>query len=55
MKDPTYSKEDIDKNPTWNLAFTMSELVNDNAPIGWGEYIMLSKMLLDRYEIRRKD
>jgi len=39
MSDPTYIKDEIDANPIWKAAFIMSEIMNDNAPIGWGKYI----------------
>ncbi len=39
MNDPTYRKEDIDANPIWKRAFYLSEMENDNAPIGWSNYI----------------
>jgi len=55
--DPTYTKEWIDSNPVWKLAFELSEYDNDNAPIGWGQYINLARLLLIKYELleRRKD
>lgn len=52
--DPTYEKEAIKKNPSWELAWTISECINDNAPIGWGNYIPLAEMLLGNYTIKRK-
>lgn len=39
MPDPTYVRADIDANPIWKRAFYLSELENDNAPIGWSRYI----------------
>lgn len=54
MPDPTYVKEEIDANPEWELAFALSELANDNAPIGWSKYIGTAKFLLTRYEIKRR-
>ncbi len=45
MNDPTYVREEIDANPIWTLAFILSELDNDNAPIGWGKYIPLATAL----------
>jgi hypothetical protein len=55
MNDPTYVRSEIDANPEWQLAFTISEIENDNAPIGWSKYIGLAKCLLDNYSIQRKD
>ena len=54
MTDPTYNKEQIDANPAWQLAFSISEIQNDGAPIGWGKYIYVAECLLANYEIRRK-
>ena len=42
MNDPTYVKAEIDANPDWALAFRMSEVDNDNAPIGWFRYVTLA-------------
>ncbi len=53
--DPTYVREDIEKNPEWQLAFSLSEIMNDAAPIGWNSYIWLAKCLLSNYEVKKKD
>lgn len=37
MNDPTYERDKINANPVWELAFSLSEIENDNAPIGWGQ------------------
>ena len=29
MNDPTYVKDEIEANPAWDLAFTLSEIQND--------------------------
>lgn len=55
MKDPTYDMERIKANPAWDLAFTLSELRNDNAPIGWGAFIPDAESLLRIYDIRRNE
>lgn len=39
MPDPTYVRELIDANPIWRRAWELSELFNDNAPIGWSAFI----------------
>jgi hypothetical protein len=54
MSDPTYNNEAIAKNPVWQLAFDLSEIHNDAAPIGWGRYIFVAECLLSLYEMRRK-
>ena len=54
MSDPTYDKEQIANNPAWELAFTLSEIQNDSAPLGWGKYIWIAECLLAAYEIKRR-
>lgn len=54
MGDPTYELKAIEANPVWQLAFYLSEIQNDKAPIGWGKYIWIAECLLANYEITRK-
>lgn len=54
MADPTYVKAEIEANQTWSIAFMMSELLNDNAPIGWGRYIYAAEQLEKKYKINSK-
>jgi len=54
FNDPTYVKKEIEANPIWDLAFVLSEIENDNAPLGWSCYIPLAKQLLAHYDIKRK-
>lgn len=54
MSDPTYEKAKIDANQEWSLAFAMSEIMNDNAPLGWSRYIIPARCLLDAYNITPK-
>lgn len=54
LNDPTYQRDKIKANPVWELAFTLSEIENDNAPIGWSSYIGKAKCLLSLYDITRK-
>ncbi len=44
--DPTYDKEEIKRNGIWGIAFIISEMVNDNAPIGWGKYIPYAEKIV---------
>jgi hypothetical protein len=53
--DPTYDKEVIARNPVWRLAFDLSEIQNDNAPIGWGKYVWIAECLLNLYTMSRKE
>jgi hypothetical protein len=54
MSDPTYNREEIAANPTWELAWSLSEIQNDNAPIGWGRYIWVAECLIAGFDIKRK-
>lgn len=54
MEDPTYVKKEIDENPEWELAFALSEMQNDNAPIGWARYITLANMILAVFDVKKK-
>ena len=46
MSDPTYDRGIIDANPIWKLAFVLSELGNDSAPLGWGGYVPVARSIL---------
>jgi hypothetical protein len=52
--DPTYIAAEIAANPVWQLAFRLSEVDNDNAPIGWSRYIALARWLLDTFEMTER-
>ena len=54
MLDFTYNTEEISNNPVWQLAFSISETLNDEAPIGWSKYIGVATVLLSNYDIKRK-
>lgn len=54
MNDPTYDKREIEANPVWAVAFSLSEIMNDNAPIGWGKYIYAAECLLANWKMERK-
>ena len=53
MGDPTYDRERIDKNPVWRLAFKLSEMDNEIAPVGWSDYIYKAEHILEEYELKR--
>jgi hypothetical protein len=55
VKDPTYNTDEIEANPIWQLAFSLSQIRDDFAPIGWGKYIWTAECLLKNYDIRRKE
>lgn len=52
--DPTYVKAEIDANPAWKLAWRLSEVDNDNAPIGWSRYIPLASWLFITFDMTEK-
>lgn len=52
--DPTYNTAEIEANLEWQLAFVLSEIQNDNAPIGWSKYISTARCLLAAYDIKEK-
>lgn len=54
MKDPTYVQAEIEANPVWKLAHLMSEMDNDNAPLGWSEYIPLARLLLEKFVLTER-
>lgn len=54
MNDPTYVKKDIEANPVWQVAFDLSEILNDRAPLGWSRYITTARCLLALYDMKRK-
>lgn len=53
--DPTFDLERIKADPDMELAFTLSELENDNSPIGWSRYLPLARLLRYHYNISRKE
>lgn len=54
MMDPTYVHEEINANPIWRLAWRLSEVHNDNAPIGWSHYIGLASWLLQTFKMEER-
>jgi hypothetical protein len=52
--DPTYVREAIDANPEWRLAFRLSEVDNDDAPLGWARYIPLARWLRENFDMTEK-
>jgi len=54
MTDPTYVRAQIDANPVWKLAFRLSEVDNDNAPIGWSRYTHIARWLIETFEMTEK-
>jgi hypothetical protein len=53
--DPTYVHTEIQANPIWSLAWRLSEVDNDNAPIGWSRYINIARHLLVTFELTEKE
>lgn len=53
-QDPTYDRDQIRMNGTWGIAFIISEMVNDGAPIGWGRYIPLAEEVLKKAQAEER-
>lgn len=53
-QDPTYVASIIEANPAWSLAFRMSEVINDEAPLGWSRYIILAQWLLRTFRMEER-
>lgn len=54
MIDPTMNHDEINAVPEWKLAFELSEVDNDLAPIGWSNYITLANHLIKKYYLEEK-
>ena len=54
MDDPTYDMQEIKKNPAWHVAWVISEIQNDKAPIGWSKYIFDAECLLKHFSIEER-
>jgi hypothetical protein len=52
MTDPTYRKSEIEANLEWHVAWVLSEIENDNAPIGWSRHINTARCLLAAFDIK---
>lgn len=53
MSDPTYVKAEIDAKPDWELAFILSEIMNDDAPLGWAKYIGPAQCLINAGYVKK--
>jgi hypothetical protein len=53
--DPTYDRTKIRANPVWELAFVMSEIEYDAAPMGWGNYLSLAEGIMANFEVTPKE
>jgi len=54
VSDPTYVEKEIETRPEWELAFFMSEIDNDNAPIGWSKYVPIAEGILNKYYLKER-
>ncbi len=53
--DPTYDTDEIKAKIEWYVAWVLSEIMNDNAPLGWSRYIGQAKCLLAAFDMKPKD
>lgn len=42
----TYDRAKIEETPVWRAAFALSEVWNDNAPLGWSAFIPEARRLI---------
>lgn len=49
-----FEKEKIESNPMLQLAWDLSQIIDDLAPIGWWRHKMTARCLLSGYEMKRK-
>lgn len=54
MTDLTYVKEEIESREDWRVAWVLSEILNDAAPIGWSRYIGAAQCLLAEFDMKPK-
>ena len=47
-------KEIIEKDPVLQLAWDLSQIIDDGAPIGWWKHKTTAACLLNGYEMKRK-
>lgn len=55
LPDPTYVPDRINADPEWKIAFVLSELVNDDAPIGWSAFIPIAKKAIEDARLSVRD
>ena len=55
INDPTYVMDEITANPEWKLAFLISEVLNDHAPLGWSKYIHTAKVIGRYYKLIERE
>lgn len=46
-----YTRPDM-SNPTDRMAHYLSELHNDNAPMGWERYRMTAELLIKKFDLK---
>ena len=50
MSDPTYDRKAINRKTTWKIAYLISEMTNDDAPVGWGRFIPVAEVIVAMIE-----
>lgn len=50
-----YDRVVIDANPALYLAWVIAQIKDDNAPIGWWAHVSFALMLLDNFEIKKRE
>jgi len=49
-----YEQDKINSNPKLELAWSISQILDDNAPINWWKHKSLATCLLANYKIEKK-
>lgn len=49
-----FERDKIAENPTLQLAWDISQIVDDDAPLKWYKHVFTAKCLLSGYEMKRK-
>ena len=52
--DPTYNKIEIEAKIEWHVAWVLSEIENDSAPVGWSRFLGKATCLLAAFDMTPK-
>ena len=53
--DPAVSKEQIESDPEYHIAWILSEHYNDSTPIGLCRYLGAARSILRKYAVAQKE
>ena len=49
-----FERDVIDANPVLELAWSIAQILDDDAPLRWWRHVSLAEMLLDNYNITKR-